>query len=295
MRTARQTLMYFGVAADDFGEMQLCGGGAVGVVRKSEAYEKFLLPLARCAMIPSCYAPPLVSAAAYEQHSFDISVQSVLLHKFGYKCSTEPEYLQTDLSRCPIQPDRYFLRQPDQTSSHPDGRTGGVVLCKRDREVIQFLQSAPYAGLVIKDEQCAQRVVALQTAHAHAVSVDQLTDSPPLDSASRKQVAANPIFLYESHVSSQSVSLSVLEEKFRSGRWSHRWQKFKLGLTLFVRNPILAGLRMPVSYLLFGLLYALMIRKSYGPEWTKTHAWKLGILWIGIWTTIAISTTILSA
>jgi len=297
-QTLPATLRALGAAGGaGLGRADLCSADLLGVVRASPLYDLLATPAAQCALrSPQCWAP---RGASPDTHRFGQSVFSVLLARSGGTCSRNRALRELDLARCPLRHDRFW----------PEER-GGPTFCVRRTGTgsggASIFSSAvsfpgPYASpgsvpfwpgcvpsaVALRPEQWLYRV-ASDSALASGLAV-RAPEPPealalPLPSPAQAEAALAHCMQQHKrrrrscahHISSLHASREAQPSLLQRARF-HSEQ---------LRTLLLAGLRMPSSYLLCGLLAYALLRHLKGSPWMHRHRHPL----LASWTALAIIT-----
>ena len=279
-KSMAQSFQQLGVEQSQYNGIQFCAGGMFGFVRSAPAYQQIAEQAAQCAMKPLCYSPPL---AGRDNHNFDQSINSILVYKYGGSCSHERKYREMEMARCPIRANRFW---PEED--------GGVVLCIRrwhkPKPYLLHMRSNPIctshmcgSGAAGKaDESNWMYVVPADNGLIQHTQGSHLSGRSPMAECllRNSNVRANCTREIEAHQS--SIAKNALMQTLYSQ-------------IDYARALLVAGLRMPWSYALFGGLAYVISRRMYGASWVQKHRTALVAAWAGYWATIFIVVQLIDA
>jgi hypothetical protein len=98
VKSANDTLSYFGLERREVLEFQFCAGGLQAYVRGHPAQQRLVNEIMDCAMDLACIAPP---GSGRENHNFDQSAVSSAVYRGGFTCSREVRYIEYRADRVP--------------------------------------------------------------------------------------------------------------------------------------------------------------------------------------------------
>lgn len=282
-QTMPATMRQLGVAHTAL-DRDLCAGDLIGVVRASPLYDALATTAAQCALRSrQCWAP---TGASFDTHRFGQSVFSILLAKAGLKCPRNRSLRELDLARCPLRHDRFWAEE-----------RGGPVFCVRRATSTWY--PGPYAGEQRLLPGCKPAVVAAQPQQwMYRVALDASL-APEL--AVRAAEAAGQLMLPAPSTAEAEAALTRCMEAHQRQRKFCAREVARLHASREARPPLLhrlwfykeqartlllAGLRMPSSYLLCGALAYGLLRLLEGASWMHRHRHPL----LASWTALAIIT-----
>lgn len=199
------------------------------------------------------------------------------------QCTSDRKYREMEMARCPIRSDRYI----------PESE-GGVVLCIR-----RWHNPKPYLESVRRNDQCT-RFMCQEEYHPggdvktgrQMKDIDKYWIYPVVDSGSIQHTQGSHL------AGGNPMAECLLKHENRRDNCTKEIAAHEAGMhakaarmTLAsnldsVRALLFAGLRMPTTYLVFGLLWATLLRRIYGAAWMKQHRKPIIVGWLALWATL---------